>query len=561
MKSPFRRPETGRELPSSRTWQQTWLANWRGDLTGGLTAAVVALPLALAFGVASGAGPSAGLWGAITLGFFAALVGGTPSQVSGPTGPMTVIMTGIITLLVKRYGADAGLVMAFTVALLAGGMQLIFGLMRLGQYITMMPYSVISGFMSGIGAIIIVLQIPPLLGVSLSGNIPAVLFGLPAVLGQTNPVALAIGLGTFALVMVYPRQLNALLPAPLVALVVVTVISVIAIPADGLPRLGAMPTGLPTLQVPQLQWGDARLLAGYAATLAVLGSIDSLLTSLVADNISRTHHDSDQELIGQGIGNMAAALVGGLPGAGATMRTVTNLQAGGRTRLSGMVHSLVLLALTLGAGGLASPIPHAVLAGLLLKVGLDIIDWSFLLRAPILSWKTTGLMWLVLVLTVFWDLVTAVVVGVFLANVLTIKRQADVQASRTRRRIGGDGEHQDLSPEEADLLRRAGSQVLLMELSGPLSFGASKFLSQQLATIGECETLILDLSDVPLLGVTSSLAIETICFDCRDQHRRVLIVASEEQPIRRLERLKVPAIEGVALASSRREALEAVVSR
>jgi sulfate permease, SulP family len=530
--------------------------HWRGDLSGGLTAAVVALPLALAFGVASGAGPMAGLYGAIVLGLLAALFGGTPTQVSGPTGPMTVIMTAVITLMVGRYGQASGLAMAFTVALLAGAFQVLFGLMKLGEYITMMPYTVISGFMSGIGAIIVVLQLPPLLGVNLSGPIPTILAKVPWAVAHLNPRALAVGLASFALVMLYPKRWNSVLPAPLVALVVMTGWSVLWLPSGALPRLGAMPSGLPQLQWPQLGFGDLRTLAGFALTLAVLGSIDSLLTSLVADNITRSQHDSDRELIGQGIGNMASALLGGLPGAGATMRTVTNVQAGGRTRLSGVVHALVLLVITLGAGSLASPIPHAVLAGILLKVGLEIIDWSFIARAPVLSLRTTGLMWLVLLLTVFWDLITAVVVGVFLANVLTIKRQSDLQHKAMRARSGAaDGDHHDLTPRERELLCRGGAQLLLLQLSGPLSFGASKYLTQLLSSSANYRTLVLDLSEVPLLGVTAALAIETICFDCREQQRRVIIAGAAEQPLQRLSRLKVPDIDSVELASSRCEGL------
>jgi sulfate permease, SulP family len=551
-------------MSTASAWRPRRLtSNVRGDLTGGFTAAVVALPLALAFGVASGAGPIAGLWGAITVGFLAALFGGTPSQVSGPTGPMTVIMTTVITLLVGRYGAANGLPLAFAVVLLAGGFQVLFGLMKLGQYITMMPYTVISGFMSGIGVIIIVLQLPTLLGVKLSGSIPAIVAGLPWAIGSLNPTALLLGLASFALVMLYPKRWNTVLPGPLVALVVMTLFSVLWLSPGALPRLGAIPSGLPPLVLPRLEWSELRTLSGFALTLAVLGSIDSLLTSLVADNITRSHHDSDRELIGQGLGNMAAALVGGLPGAGATMRTVTNVQAGGRTPLSGMVHALVLLVITLGAGSLASPIPQAVLAGILLKVGLEIIDWNFIFRAPLLSWTTTGLMWLVLILTVFWDLVTAVVVGVFLANILTIKRHNDLQqkAMRTLQGLPMDGapqeQHPDLSPEELGILARCGNSLLLMELSGPLSFGAGKFLSQQLSSVDDFQTLVLDLSQVPLLGVTAALAIETICLDCRDQNRKVWIVTANCQPLERLQRLGVQRIAGVAVAADRLSALQA----
>jgi SulP family sulfate permease len=281
----------------------------------------------------------------------------------------------------------------------------------------------------------------------------------------------------------------------------------------------------------------------------------------VADSITRTHHDSDRELIGQGIGNTAAALLGGLPGAGATMRTVVNLQAGGRTRLSGITHAVVLLLICLGAGPLASPIPLALLAGILLKVGLDIIDWSFLLRAPRLSVRTTALMWLVLLLTVFWDLITAVLVGMFLANLFSLQRQNEQQKRAARSLRGGaeleeEEEERMLSHQEQQLLLQAGDQVLLLQMSGPLSFGAGKVLTQKLNAIGAFQTLILDLSEVPLLGVTAALAMETLCLDSQQQGRNVLIVASADQLLSRLERMGVPRIKGVSILPSRHQALQ-----
>ncbi|MGA0253407.1 MAG: SulP family inorganic anion transporter [Vulcanococcus sp.] len=559
MRSPFREPPEAKIWRLSRTWSQPWLKNWRGDLTGGITTAVVALPLAMAFGLTSGAGAIAGLWGAIALGFIAAPLGGTPSQVSGPTGPMTVIMAAVITALIGRYGAEAGLAVAFTVALLAGALQVLFGVFRLGQYIVQMPYSVISGFMSGIGVIVVVLQLPILLGLSLKGTIPQILAALPAQLPNLNGLALLIGALTFALIRSYPRRWNRWLPAPLVALVLISALSTL-LPEGSIPRLGAIPQGLPTLRWPQLRFDDLRLLGGYAITLAVLGSIDSLLTSLVADNITRTQHRSDRELIGQGIGNMAAALVGGLPGAGATMRTVTNVQAGGRTPLSGMVHSLALLIVTLGAGSFASEIPLAVLGGILLHVGLEIVDWSFLKRAPRLSWKATGLMWLVLLLTVFWDLVTAVVIGVSLANVITIKDQADALQKASRRITGGDGDPDEPSPvrlnaEEQVLLREAGSEVALLSLAGPLSFGASRYLTQLLQESSAYATLILDLTAVSHLGVTASLAIDAVCRDATRQGRRVIIAVPQERYRERLRRLAITRFIGVELCLNRQEAL------
>jgi sulfate permease, SulP family len=555
MRSPFREPPRRRQFRLSATWAQSLLSNWRGDLAGGVTTAVVALPLAMAFGVTSGAGAIAGLWGAIVLGLLAAPLGGTPAQVSGPTGPMTVIMAGIITLLVNRYGDASGLAMAFTVVLLAGAFQVGFGLLRLGQYIVQMPYSVISGFMTGIGVIVVVLQVPAMLGLTLKGSVPTILGQLPMAIGEANGAALAIGLLTFALVRLYPRRWNALLPSPLVALVLITLLSLL-MPQEALPRLGDIPQGLPQLRWPQLNLTDLRLVGGYALTLAVLGAIDSLLTSLVADNITRSQHNSDRELIGQGIGNMAASLLGGIPGAGATMRTVTNVQAGGRTPLSGMIHSLVLLVVTVGAGGLASGIPLALLAGILMHVGFEIIDWNFIRRAPLLSPRTTGLMWLVVLLTVFWDLVTAVVVGVFLANVLTIKGQADALARTSQCLEGGKVHAEALDPHERELMERAGSDVVLLGLTGPLSFGASRYLTQLLHSNGSYNTMILDLTAVTHLGVTASLAIDALCRDASQQKRRVWIAVPDARQQDRLKRLGIAEMEGIHFIGSRKAALE-----
>lgn len=537
---------------------QLTLQHWRGDLAGGFTAAVVALPLALAFGVASGAGPMAGLYGAIVLGFVGALLGGTATQVSGPTGPMTVVMTGLLAVLTQRYGAESALSLGFGIAALAGLLQVLMGVLRFGQTLTFMPYTVISGFMSGIGVIIVILQLPPLLGLKLSGSISGLLMALPRALPATNGLALLVGALSFTAVMVYPRRWSKVLPAPLVVLVVGTLLSVIALPSEALPRLGLMATGLPQLSWPGLPLGDLPLLISGAITLALLGSLDSLLTSLVADSITGTQHDSDRELIGQGIGNTAAALFGGLPGAGATMRTVVNVQAGGRTRLSGITHAVVLLLIGLGAGPLASPIPLALLTGILLKVGLDIIDWSFLLRAPHLSVRTTALMWLVLLLTVFWDLITAVLVGMFLANLFSLQRQNEQQKRAARSLRGGADPEETclLSPQEQQLLRQAGDQVLLLQMSGPLSFGAGKVLIQKLNVVGAFQTLILDLSEVPLLGVTAALAMETLCLDSQQQGRTVLIVASADQPLSRLERMGIPRIKGVSILPSRHQALQ-----
>ncbi len=528
--------------------------NLRGDLFGGITAAIVALPLALAFGVASGAGAIAGLYGAIFLGLFAALFGGTPAQVSGPTGPMTVIITTVIASLVALQ-PDKGLGMAFTVVIIGGLFQILFGFMKLGQYLTLMSYTVISGFMSGIGVIVILLQLPPLLGYSGGGSVWGTLQALPSYLTQPNFAALSLGLLTLAIVSLAPPRLNRILPAPLLALVIGTGVSVLLISNGDVPRIGVIPSGLPHLQMPIFTLSELRLMMRYGLMLGILGSIDSLLTSLVADNITQTQHNSDKELIGQGIGNCICGLFGGLPGAGATMRTVTNVQAGGRTPLSGMIHAGVLLVITLGAGPVTTVIPHAVLAGLLLKVGMDIIDWSFIRRAPGISPKATGLMYLVLVLTVFVDLITAVVVGVFIANMLTIKRLNDVQSDRILA-VSDPTQAMGLSEEEKELLAQSQGDILLFQLGGPLSFGAAKTISRRIGILKNYQVLVLDLSEVPSMGVTAALAIETMLLDSQQRDRQVFVVVSPGQPRRRLGKLKLERFSCIHLMENRQEALQ-----
>jgi sulfate permease, SulP family len=534
--------------------------NWRGDLFGGVTAAIVALPLALAFGVASGAGAIAGLYGAIFVGFFAALFGGTPAQVSGPTGPMTVVVTAMIASSIANYkdSLETALAVAFTTVMLGGLFQILLGVLKLGQYITLMPYSVISGFMSGIGVIIILLQLPPLLGYAGTGEILDTLRQLPSYISQPNPVAMGLGILTLFLVFVAPPKLNRVVPSPLMALVVCTILSVLFFKNADISRIGAIPSELPKLRMPTFNLPELADMLRYGATLGFLGAIDSLLTSLVADNLTQTQHDSNKELIGQGIGNVLAGLFGGLSGAGATMRTVVNVKAGGKTPLSGMIHAVVLLMVVLVAGPLTAVIPHAVLAGLLLKVGMDIIDWNFIKRAHHLSLKGTGLMYLVLVLTVCVDLITAVVVGVFIANILTIKHLTDIQSDRIQA-ITDPAYAHNLEPEERELLSQAEGKILLFQLGGPLSFGAAKIISQRMSVVQDYQALVLDLSEVPDIGVTAALAIETSVLDAIKRDRQVWIVTSSVQVKRCLDKLQLQKFPEVYFTGDRLQALQSII--
>ncbi len=512
--------------------------NLRGDLFGGLTAAIVSLPLALAFGVASGAGPVAGLYGAVCVGFFAALFGGTPTLISEPTGPMTVVMTAIVANMTAA-NPENGLAMAFTVVMLAGIFQIIFGVLKLGKYITLMPYSVISGFMSGIGVILIILQIAPFFGQPApKGGVLGTVQNLPQVLSNIDPAEAVLGALTLAILFFMPSKLKRIVPPQLVALIVGTLISLILFQGADIRRIGEIPVGLPELQLPVFSAGQITTMFLDGVVLGMLGCIDTLLTAVIADSITRTQHKSDKELIGQGIGNLVSGLCGGLPGAGATMGTVVNIQTGAKTALSGLTRAIILLVVLLGAANLTQPIPLAVLAGIALKVGVDILDWSFLKRAHKVSLKATLIMYGVLLLTVFVDLIVAVGVGVFIANILTIERLSNLQAQDVKTVSDADDEIA-LSQEEKQLLDQANNRVLLFYLSGPMIFGVSKAIAREHTAMKDHDILIVDLSDVPMLGVTASLAIENAIKDAIDQGRHVFIVGATGKIQQRLERLGI----------------------
>lgn len=520
---------------ATQVFNKIHFRNIKGDIFGGLTAAVIALPMALAFGVASGAGPAAGLYGSVLVGLFAALFGGTPTLISEPTGPMTVVMTAVIANLTAT-DPDNGIVMAFTVVMLAGLFQISFGLLKLGKYITMMPYNVVSGFMSGIGLILIILQIGPFLGqASPKGGVIGTIENIPELLTNINPIETSLAVLTVVILFYMPTKLKKIVPAPLVALVVGTIISFFS---DNIRRIGEIPSGLPSLQLPYLTGDQLQLMLVDAIVLAMLGCIDALLTSVVADSLTRTQHDSDKELIGQGLGNLASGLFGGIPGAGATMGTVVNINTGARTALSGITRAVILMVVVLGAGSLTAQIPMAVLAGIAFQVGIKIIDWGFLKRAHHISWKSAVIMYAVIGLTVFVDLITAVGIGVFIANILTIDRLTQLKSEDVKAITDAD-DAIILDNDEKELLDRAEGKILLFHLSGPMIFGVSKAISRQHTLLNNYKVLIVDLSEVPHMGVTSALAIENAIQETIDTGRDVFLVGATGSVKRRLEKLGV----------------------
>jgi SulP family sulfate permease len=536
------------------------LKNLRGDIYGGVTAAIIALPLALAFGVSSGAGPIAGMYGAIFVGLFAALFGGTPAQISGPTGPMTVVMAATFTQY-TAYDPVSGPALAFTVVMMGGLFQILFGVLKLGKYIAMVPFPVVSGFMSGIGIIIIVLQIPAFFGYATPpGGTISTLRALPEII--QNPVSQALIMGAISLLIVafLPNKINRLIPSPLLALVAGTLIFLFLFPEKIATTLGNIPTGFPTPQKPTFELSLLINMIKSAIVLAVLGSIDSLLTSLIADNITRTHHNSDKELIGQGIGNTIAGIFGGLPGAGATMRTVVNIRAGGQTQVSGILHALILLAIVLGAGAFAKHIPHAVLAGILFKVGIDIVDWDFFKHLKYVPRTSAFLMFTVLIITVFIDLITAVAVGVVSASLILVQRMSDLQSKSMKILTEPDNEL-PLSDKESEILQKAKGRILLYHLSGPLSFGAAKSMVKKLTGYDDYDVLILDFTDVPLVDYTTSKSIHDIIGDAMGTSRKVYLVGMAGQVAALLKRLGVlNSINQEFQLDSRTDALESAIN-
>lgn len=528
-------------------------SNLRGDMFGGITASIVALPLALAFGEASGAGPIAGIWGAIFVGFFASLFGGTGSNVSGPTGPMVVVFAGIFASL----SGNPGLV--FAAVVLAGVLQILLGVFKMGQYIRLVPYPVVSGFMSGIGCIIIALQLSRLFGHEPEGGgtIPA-LTAIPGAVMDPNIAALIVGVITLVTIFTWPSKFGKYVPGPLAALIVGTTVSLFV---SGAPILGAIPTGFPSFIMPEFTAGTFAIVLEAAVLLAVLGAIDSLLTSLVADNMTRTRHNSDKELIGQGIGNTVAGFFGAIPGAGATMCTVINIRTGGRTKISGILHALLLLAVVISLAPLAAQIPHAVLAGILIKVGYDIIDVGYLKRAHTGPRLDLALMAMVLIVTVFVDLITAVAAGVVLAALAFIKQLADQQLKQFS---GEDTSTLVMTPEEEELLETVRGEVTMFDFGGPLSFGAAADVGHQVRerVKGKTTAIILDFSRVPFVDVSAARAVETIIRDAHDMGKIVYETGMNDSVRKTLTALNsIRNLPVDATYETRVEALRAAVDR
>lgn len=586
-------------------------SNLKGDAFGGITAGVVALPLALAFGVSSGLGPSAGLYGAIFISFFAALFGGTNTQISGPTAPMTAVSMVVIAGIIGANDGDVNkaLPAILTVFLLAGFIQIGLGLVGLGKYIKYIPYPVVSGFMTAIGVIILLTQILPSIGYnpkedldyvsqfnvqaqevilenilsdeagedilvvdhfketikksesisevdilkeaqnlaskSASGTIGA-LKVLPRALGQINWLELLLALSTIIIIYGFKRITTAV-PSTLVALVVVSSIAIIC-GLDYKP-IEEIPSGLPIPKWEIFTGFNFSSIVPYfftGLTLALLGAIDSLLTSIVADNMTKTKHRPNKELVGQGIGNSIAAVFGGIPGAGATIRTVVNINSGGKTKLSGMIAGVMLLFILLALGPIASKIPAAVLAGILITVGIGVMDYKGLKAIPALPRdlklgpfglsSEVLIMLTVLLLSTFWDLIFAVGIGLIISSLMFMKKIGDLTAERS-----------DVKPfkekawsDEKSFPKTLENDVFIKHIKGPLFFGSTsdfQLLAKQIPS--SATTVIMRLGRMQYMDQSGLYAMEDMLQDLKANDIEILFVGLLRQPRYMMERIDI----------------------
>ncbi len=509
------------------------LKTLKGDIFGGVTAGIVALPLALAFGVQSGLGAIAGLYGAIALGFFSAILGGTKSQISGPTGPMTVVSAAFIAGAIANFGgidnAWGVIVLAF---LLAGLFQIVFGLLKIGEYVKYIPYPVLSGFMSGIGLIIIVFQFFPALGLESPSKISEVFRELPNAIGHYNLMSILFTSGTIIIIYLFPRITKAI-PGALVALLISSATAYLA--GLEVPLIGEIPAGLPSLKISALSTlglSDLSFVIIPAIALAGLGAIDSLLTSVVADNMTRTKHNSNKELIGQGIGNMAASLLGGIPGAGATMRTVVNIKSGGRTRLSGVIHAMFLMLILLGLGKYVAYIPISALAGVLITVGISILDLKGLKNIFKIPRSDALILVLVILLTVFVDLLQAVGIGMVLASLVFMRKASIMVEGNTSLNKVDKYDREIPWEDESTLALNLWDKVYIKRFDGPMFFGvAAKMLDRINKIPKDAEVIIFRMKKVPYMDQSGLYAFEQVVKEMDKAGIIVVLTMTQSQPL------------------------------
>jgi len=498
------------------------------DVMAGLVVGAVALPLAVAFAIASGADPRAGLVTVVVAGTLAALLGGSRVQVTGPTGAFVVILYAIV--------AEHGFGNLLVAVLMAGVLLVLAGVFRLGALIKFIPYPVTTGFTAGIAVVIFVGQVQDLLGLRLMG-LPAEpvdrLLEISRHIGDTAPWAVAVALGTVVTIQGFKRFAPRV-PGPVVALLLWTFVAAaagLAVPTVG-DRFGTLAGGLPSPALPELSWGTVRTMFPSAVTIALLGAIESLLSAVVADGMTGQRHDSDQELIGQGVANIGSALFGGLAATGAIARTATNVQNGGRTPVAALTHAAVVALVLVAAAPLAGLVPMAVLAGILAVVAWNMSERHRFLRILRMPRTDAGVMVAVFLLTVLIDLTVAVTVGMLLAaGVFLHRMSAMTQVGAVDPLRDEAPSAQRFAPEDVP------PGVAVYSIDGPFFFGAADRFQETMSRIAETpRVVVLRMRAVPYLDATGLNALEATIHGLRAKGAHVLLAGIQSQPLDFLER-------------------------
>ncbi len=515
-------------------------SHFRSDIFGGLTAGFVALPLALAFGVQSGMGALAGLYSAIAIGIVAAWFGGTPTLISGPTAPITVVSAVIIaTAIETSESMDVAMGTIVATFILASIFQLFLGLIKAGQYIHYIPYPVVSGFISGIGVLLIVLQIFPFLGHPSPQKIPDIFAGIPGILNQINYVAVGLAGSTIAIIYLFPK-ISKIIPSSFVALILITIASTLM--GLDVTIIGDIHIDLPEFKINtlnSLNWFDLSAIIIPAMTIAILGAIDSLLTSVVVDKKTKTRHNSNKEMIGQGLGNMVSAAIGGIPGAGATMRSIININAGGKTQLSGVIHGVLLLIILFFAGSYAEYIPLPVLAGILVTVGIDIINYKEIKHFIHKPRTDAVIMLIVLSLTVFIDLFQAITIGIVMALILFMKKISTMTEDKSVESYLENFTHEKAWADEINLPEKIQKKVFIKHFDNTIFLEFATKLHTMTKALPEVRIVIMRMKKVAYLDQTGIVAIKEAITVLQDNNILVLITEIQHQPLDMLKKARI----------------------
>ncbi len=504
------------------TWKGYGVRALTGDLSGGFTAALVMLPMALAYGVASGLGAIAGLYGAIALGLVVAVAGGTRTMISGPTAPLAIALV----VVVAEQGRSLAEVVTITV--LAGLIQLTLGALRVGRYVSYTPYSVISGILTGVGVIIIVLQSRPFAGLSAAtGGVVDTIRAWPGAVADVRGDALIVGAVTVAIAAAWPRRLQSFLPSAVIALIAGTAVS--ALWLGDVPVVGDVPTGLPDLQMPELSLEAIGHAIQPAVVIALVGSIDTLYMAVLIRSIVRQPDTLSRDMLAQGVGTIATGLVGGVPGGG-SICTFPNARAGATTRLSGVAYAAILLGLVLGLGKYAESIPLAVVAGILIKIGWDFIDWRFMTRIHRVQGEHLAIMLVTFAVAVLFDLIAAIGVGLIVAA-LTASRQFErLELDRVASTPLLDRTFLNPGPAKAHDDPFA-ARVGLVALRGSFTVASSRKL---IDTIGEDirdhDVVLLDFSETVYVDDSAALVVEHMLETASEQNTETVVVGLSGQP-------------------------------